>query len=369
MTRRSTTRRTLRGLLAGTVVAALVATGATWAVCAAVQATADSVRTRNAPAVLEAATARAALAEADRLAVESFNNPEHVLTGPGDRYRGRIALAGQYLAQIAEDNTAGEVVSRQLQLVEGLLVSYNAAIGQADAQLRQPGGAALGSADLWHASQLLHAPDHGILAQLDRLLEAQRDALDDRLAESGTTPWRAASWLVPSLVLLGLLVATQVFLVRRFRRLVNPLLALATAVALGVVVVPLVGQETRAQVTESTRALDLLVDRWRAHTTETGATARRELLVLLDRHCGGERDGCGDTVARVRRDLGPAAAGAPPTDERELTREAERINADLEDAADERGLIPLVPIGGSAVVLLVLLGLLGRLEEYRYRVR
>lgn len=133
------------------------------------------------------------------------------------------------------------------------------------------------------------------------------------------------------------------FLVRRFRRLVNPLLALATAVALGVVVVPLVGQETRAQVTESARALDLLVDRWRAHTTETGATARRELLVLLDRHCGGERDGCGDTVARVRRDLGPAA--------------------------DERGLIPLVPIGGSAVVLLVLLGLLGRLEEYRYRVR
>ncbi|MGM1064062.1 hypothetical protein [Saccharothrix sp. Mg75] len=365
---RSTTRRTLLGLLTGVVLAALVVTGASWAVGADVRATADSVRDRNAAAVLETATARAALAQADRAAVESFTGAEHVLSGPGDRYRDRIALAGQYLAQIAEDNTAGVVVSRRLQLVEGLLVSYNAAIGQADVQLRQPGGEALGAADLWRASQLLHAEGKGVLAQLDVLMADQRRALDARLAESATTPWRTASWLVPSLVLLGLLVATQVFLVRRFRRLVNPLLVLATAIALGLVALPAVGLATQSQVTRSVEALDLLVERWQRHTTETGASARRELLALVGGHCGTVPAGCGDTVDRARLALGPPGGGSS-TDERELTEEAELINAELADAADEGGLMPLVPVGGAAVVLSALLGLLGRLEEYRYRVR
>src|SRR5947207_1718627 len=79
----------------------------------------------------------------------------------------------------------------------------------------------VGATDLWYASRLLHAPDDGILAQLGTLGKLQSDALAEQLSSGWLNPWTTLVWALPIAVLLALLWVAQVFLKRRFRRMLN----------------------------------------------------------------------------------------------------------------------------------------------------
>jgi CHASE3 domain sensor protein len=365
---RTTTRRKLLRLRAALLGATVLVLASSWFAFHEVHATIDTVRTRTAPALQEAAAARAALAEADALAINSFRSGEALLAGPGDRYQNRIAVASQSLAQVAEDNEAGVVGSRQLQLVEGLLVSYTGWIAQADAHHRQGGATALAATDLWYASRLLHTPGSGILAQLDALVRAQQEALDVQVADRETTFVSVALVLVPLIILLGLLWRTQVFLRERFKREWNPPLLLATGVGVALFLIGAYGVVAQQRLETAAADLRVVVQTWQTRTSATDAAGQTMLKDLVTVHCASGNGGCGDTVTGFIQDLRTAGAGTPVGD-RELTEASQRVNETIATAGSTADLEPLVPIGAVLLFLLVPLGFRARVEEYRYQPR
>lgn len=87
--------------------------------------------------------------------------------------------------------------------------------------------------DLWSASHLLHAGDSPILTELNNLVMDQTGALNDQIAASSMTIENLLKWVVPIVFLFVLLVVTQAFLRRRFRRAVSwPLLGATVALIL-----------------------------------------------------------------------------------------------------------------------------------------
>ncbi|WP_158843954.1 hypothetical protein [Saccharothrix deserti] len=360
------TRTALRSLLAGLLATTAVVAAFSWAAFDSVHDTIDTVDTRTSRALLAASAAKSALVEADQLAINSFVTGEARLSGPGDRYQNRIAAASQSLAQVAEDNVAGDAGSEQIQVVEGLLVAYTGWIGQADAHHRQDSG--LATIDLWYASRLLHAENSGVLAQLDQLVRVQRDALDSQLAESSTSPWRTASLAVPVVLLFGLLVGAQVFHAKRFRRVFNPALLLATVVLAAVCVITGHGLVAQHRVEGADGDLRALVGTWENRTSATAAVGQQALSDLVTGECRGADGGCGYTVTEFISELRAADAGTRPTD-LELTRQVEQVNDKIAAANGAADLELLIPAGALLIAVLVWLGFLPRLEEYRHRRR
>jgi hypothetical protein len=349
-------------MLAG--LAVLVASGGAFQ---ALRATATEVGTRTALSIVDALAARAALVAADAAAIQSFRSGEVALSGPGERYQSQIAVASQSLAQLAEDNVGGPAASQAIQLVEGLLVAYMGLIEQADAHFRQPGGAALGTADLWYASRLIHAPDSGLLAQLDALREAQTEVLGRQLASGGAAPgWRYA-WPLAGLLLLLVLVATQVFLSRRFRRTINPALLGATVLLLVLGAGMWSTVSARHELSAAQHALGELGTTWTAQSATADRQGQQVLLGLVRDSCPA-RDRCGDTVDGVDRQVRAADAGrAAPTDEDAVTAGIRTVNGHTAAAADTAGPELLVLVAALGILGLIPLGLYPRLDEYRRR--
>jgi hypothetical protein len=360
---RSTTRRVLLLLSAGLVLAttAVFATGLT--VLTRTHETADTVRTRTAPAIQGILTAHAALVQADRAAVRSFT-ADADLVGPGEEFQTQIAVTSQSLTKVAEDNVAGARGSRDLQLIEGLLVTYTGLIAQADAQFRQPNGELLGTADLWSASYLLHRDDIGILAQLDELLAAQRQALDRQLATSAMTVGTVLVLALPILVLCVVLAMTHVFFRRRFRRWVNPGLVVATLALIALTWVVTRPLSATQHLEDSRGALYELVTEERARIAAQEGKAQQAMLELLSARECDARSSCGTTIERFF-DAAPASASLDTTsDLADDTRTVDELN---NTASATAGLEPLVYIFAIAVVIAAAFAFRPRLNEYRYR--
>lgn len=367
---RTTTRRRLLDLRTALLGATVLVLASSWSSFHEVHSTIDTVGNRTAPGLQEAAIARSALAEADSLAINSFRSGEAQLAGPGDRYQNQIAVASQSLAQVAGDNAAGEPGSRQIQLVEGLLVAYTGWIEQADAHHRQGGDAptALATTDLWYASRLLHTPESGILAQLDALVRAQQAALDEQVAGSSTTFVSVALVAVPITTLFVLLLLAQRFLRRRFRRAWNPPLVLATVALAAFSVIAVLGVVAQHRLEVAAADLRQVVDIWQARTSATDAAGQEMLKDLVTTQCASADGGCGDTVTRFITDLRSAGTGVQ-VDDRELTAAAKRVNEGIAAAGGTAGLEPLIPFGAALLAVLVPLGFRTRIEEYRYQPR
>ena len=131
----STTRRDLirlrMGLLGLTVV---VLAMCVWSF-AATQSVLSTVRDQTAPAVLDVASARAALMQAHSAAVSSFVHRGAQLVGPGEQYSTDLSVAEQDLARAAGDNAGGSAGSGELQLIAGLLSTYSGWMSQAGTHL------------------------------------------------------------------------------------------------------------------------------------------------------------------------------------------------------------------------------------------
>jgi hypothetical protein len=381
---RSTTRRTLLRLLAGLLALTATVFASTLLTFTRVHRTAETVRTHTAPAIAELAAARLALVKADAAVIDSLTPEVQAsgvkLTGPSEELQSQLTLAGQALTRVAEHNVAGESASRHLQLVEGQLVTYQVLVGQADAHFRQVNGKALGAADLWGASRLLHGEVvtqqdrslgrlDGILRELDQLTGDQQQALDKQLAASAVTPVAVLAVLVPLLGLFGLLLATQLALRRRFRRRINPWLLLATGLLLAMAAISTSSAVAQHRIEDSRGTLRHLVadrqQRGSAEDTE-GQHALNGLLHGIPCAAAG---GCGHTVKRFADYVTRLPAASGRITDRRLTAEVGQVSAQTAAATAGAGLEPVIYVLAILTAAAVFLGFLPRLSEYRYRPR
>ncbi|MEV6872361.1 hypothetical protein [Amycolatopsis sp. NPDC051128] len=358
-------------LLATTLVMLAVSLGAVLSVLDA----ARTVRDHTTEAVLEVAAARAALSEADQAAIEAFRT-HATLTGPGQDYANNLASASQSLAKVAEANQAGAAGTGILQVVEGLVAAYSGAVGQADAHFRavgtpdahlpQPGekprpSEVLGAADLWYASRLLHGPD-GVLAQLTALQGLQRAELDDQL-DDGMSPGLLPVWLLAPAAAAALLVGTQWYLWRRFRRRFNLPLVGATALTVGVGVTLAVALGLQLRLDDVRARTDTVLADRQTGIAVADTSGRTGLVALLTRYCD-PAAGCGSTVADFTAQPRFAATAAH---ERKVAEGATGVAAAARDAADSGGIEYLAPAFSIAALGLIAWGMSRRIDEYRYR--
>nr|QLK00753.1 hypothetical protein HZU44_12585 [Micromonospora carbonacea] len=368
----STTRRTLLRLLWALLAANAVALAGCLTVFLGVHRTTDDAYDRSVPAILAVYDTQVALREAHGAAVASFAACTRLLAGPGEDYQNQIARAGQHLAEVAEDNAAGDDGSRDIQVVEASLVTYTGLIERAHAHFAQAGGRALGTAALRDASSLLEE----ILDRLDLLRGKQVAALDRQVDGTWTGPATILLWLLPVLVLGGLLVATQLFLRRRFRRVLNAPLLLATLAVVAM------GGTTAMSLRSTDQLADARAEMGRAAearaeqlTSLVGRDAERLAALLSAAYAPSP---CLATATPV----GPPGAAPPtpgdgqaaPGDGQALPagnawkhgQEATRLAA---GAANSHGGEIVLLAASLLAAALVVFGLLPRLEEYRYRQR
>ncbi|BCL15938.1 hypothetical protein [Micromonospora sagamiensis] len=375
----STTRRDLRRHRRALLVATAVALAGCLSVFLVVHRTADAVARQSVPSVLAVYDTQVALRAAHGAALAGFSDGTRLLGGPGEEYQNRIAAAGQHLAEVAERNAAGETGSGDIQVVEALLVTYTGLIARADVHFRQDRDSALGTASLWDAASLLEE----LLLRLDRLREAQLRALDDQVGRVWTSPAAAAVWLLPVLVLVGLLVRAQRFLRRRFRRRLNAPLLLATLFVVLMGVATSSSLWSAGQLTAARESISEVDGHRREQLALLAAGDTDRLTDRLEAACGG-RDGCPRTI-----DLVTASGGAPPDGDTEPAGPKRgtapaattadpagdaRTNGDVAidratRAANSFGGEIVLSVAALCAAVAVLLGFQPRLDEYRYHER
>jgi len=336
-------RRLLLLILTATVLLWLIAT----IVVQGLHGTAATVRDQDAPAFTDATEAHAVLSDADRAAWQSFRSGEAQLTGPGQQYQNDITTAGQdleQLAALAPSGTAGQ----QLPTISGQLVNYQGLVEQADAANRadiavgNASGHDLGYAYLTYSSSAMRNPQGGLLASISGVTAADRQALDQGLGSWWASPVllvlvvAAAGWL------LWCILRAQRFLLRRFRRLVSPPLAVAgvlTVVLLAWVLATAVSAESSLGAARGS-ALPALTQVWQAQSSAVDAQA-----------------------AALRAGKTPSASGGLNVIATQQASSA--LTADLTSAQDV-GLLPAgIPLLAVAIVGLTWLGFKLRLDEYR----
>jgi hypothetical protein len=363
------TRRTLLWLRGALLVATALALTGCLSVFLGVHRNAQMVSAQTTPAILDVHEAQVALLAAHGAAARSFERGEAIL-GPGEEYRDQIAIAEQSITRVAENNAAGDRGSHEIEVVEALLAGYTGLIEQANVYFRRGGATAdspLVSAYLRDASSVLR----DIQARLDRLRAEQTEVLDRQVDAGWTASVTPVVWLLPVLVLLGLLVATQMFLSYRFRRTLNLPLAAATALAalLGAgAALSLLSAGTLDETRDTVRQVGA---EQQAHGRYLQDANARALTDLLGKQCGNSQP-CENTVKRIVETLGdgrtdPAAKAEPPVEG--TAQKADRAVLTAERAADSHRIEYGLPIAALGIAALVLYGLQPRIEEYRYRRR
>ncbi len=354
----STTGRSLRQRLIRLRVLSGIVLLAGTVMLAGAYRTADRMDTQAVRAVTAVADARLALVEANAAAIAALGAPTSRLTGPGQEYLGKITLASQSLEQVAEVNAAGAQGSQTLQLLGSMIGTYSGLIEKANASYAGD-NALLGTSQTWNASDFLHA---GMLVELDQLDRQQRAALAGADTSFWTSSWTLLFWLIPALALLALLVDTQLFLNRRFRRRLNPALALATLLVLaGVTAAPVLAGTVNHRLSQGVKELNQVREDRASQSRQQDATGQQALYELLKDACPDQAASCGATVTGVR----PAAAVSPPAGESSsASGPADRLHS---AAATGRALMIALATGTVLVLLLIPAGIRQRSSEYDYQ--
>ena len=262
--------------------------------------------------VLELDTAKDALLHAQ---AGAWQDAASDAAGTGD-FHTYVAVANQSLALAAADDVTGPTGRRALQTVAGLISDYGGWVELAD---QVPGGSVLHAAYMHNAQAMLgtsgaHLDDPSVMGRINQLQHAQLEVVD-RQTSFGRALWLA--WSVAALLWLALLVSlgeVNGFLRARFRRRWNRWLAGAAALTAAGAVLPAFAT-------------------WRTHTGLFHARAelRRSLSgdAIISAKSG---------VARQMADTGLRAA-----------------------ATD------WILAGGAVLLILILAGLVPRINEYRLR--
>ncbi|MBP2476549.1 hypothetical protein JOF53_005421 [Crossiella equi] len=321
---------------------------------------ATTASARAVPVLREITNAHTALLRADISAVKAFTNGSVALVGAGDEHRDRLATATSGLTRVAELNQAGPEGIQQIQLVQSLLAAYSSSVEQAASQFRQPGGRALGTADLWQASRLLHE-DPGVLPELKKVEAQQRQALDQAVSGGAPSVLTVLLWAVPGALALALLIGGQVWLARHFRRLLNPWLLAATVLvcaALGPTVWVFDSQQRLASAEAELGALDR---QWDLNDFALTAKARHGMWDLLGVPCRPRVD-CGPTVREFVDNL---PVFWRERDESALIRTGEEVADGVSEVDQRWGWVVVPPAAALLAVVLLAVGLQTRIHEYR----
>lgn len=361
---RTTTLPTLLRFGAALLVLTVVTGSLAWSAFIRSHDTAETARDRTVPAIMEVSAARTALIQADRAAILNFHTDAAQFGGPGEEYRNQIAVATQNLTRAAGDNVTGDDGSQTLRFAQGQLASYLSLIVQAAAIYRQNEGATLWVTDLWNASQLLHGAD-GVLAELDALQRAQREKLNEEL-DSGDMFRSGLSWLVPAILLFGLLGVTQRYLTRRFRRVVNPGLLAAALFLLGLVGVTALTFDAYRNLASVRSAVHAVGDASLDHAKAIDTQGQQALAELMRSRCA---DQCGYTVDAFIKGNPSEGNLSLEAGSVQTTGDTERITDDIEDAGSYRNYGFLIPLGAVLVLGLIAAGLYFHIDKYRYRTR
>ncbi|MFD7907604.1 hypothetical protein ACFV4G_35905 [Kitasatospora sp. NPDC059747] len=274
---------TTPGRLRRTVVALVLCTAALWGTLqtalSGAHTTVSAAEAHADPALVDTAQLSYLLADADRVAAGSFASGTVRLSGPGQRYQDDLKSAHQALARAAEHDATGPAGSGRLQAVEGLLVEYTGLIEQAHATESQ---GALGTAYLSYATNLMHKPGDGVLAQVRQLRAAEQQELDRQRQSGWLAPAALLGVLAPALLALVLLVATQRFLSRHFNRRLNPCLLTASLLLLALAgwTAAATLHADRAFATAADEALPRLTAAWQARALAADAAGGDALAVV-----------------------------------------------------------------------------------------
>lgn len=357
----STTARTLRRLRAALVAGSLLTGALCLVVSSQARAGTDAAGGRAAPAVLRAEAAYGALADAQRVAVHGFRQGTVVPGGLGDRYQNDIAAINQNLAELAGVNMAGPAATSDLQLVEGLVVDYNAEIEQAAADYQQTGELTRALPALWYATLQYREVSN----TLDRLRKEESAALTARRGSVWLAGATDLLFLVPFVLVLALFTRTQSVLRRRFRRrlsiwLTAAALALtATALSCGLALQASDGRLRSALDGPFAEAVTLA----QQQSSRSAAEAEADLFALVAQACPAAGS-CGTRLTPPTS--GPATVGTGQEGHRQAQAEA----------AFTRGVADANASSSGRLVLLVLLTLTAaaasaralnpRIDEYRF---
>jgi hypothetical protein len=212
----------------------VLGTGFLWLAAGATVVTAraevDSFGYRTAAAVATALRLHAYLADADRLAANDFLLGAQAGTEKRQEYELDIATAVRELERAAQLNEPDGLGNEQLRMIGAMIIQYTGLVETARASSRSP---AVGAVYLHQASVLMHRPGDGILARVATLASPSPD--DQAMDE---TRWQVltgtiSAFFATALGLLGLLIYSQVFLIRRFRRRSSPPILVAVLLLLG----------------------------------------------------------------------------------------------------------------------------------------
>ncbi|ASR35934.1 hypothetical protein BAY61_14000 [Prauserella marina] len=358
---KSTTARTLRLLRGWSLVLTVAVLAGSVAAFAGVRSAIDTMRGRTTPAIISSASVYEALVHANTSAVTAFALGPGQLSGAGDFYQAQIGVASQNLAQVAEHNVAGSASRRELQLVQGLLVSYTSWMSQAELRFRTGDDSMAGATDVWYAAQLLHDAD-GILPHLSQLRAAQLDELDDQLARDWMHPGASAIWLIPVAALAVLLCAAQVYHHRRFRRRLNPHLLAATGLLIAVAALPALTIPAQARAHHGANELREEITIWQQRAHTAAAADRRAVAVLVTGHC--QPDGCGDSVAEFA--ASPTGSAVPRgTADDQLAGTGADVTAGFDRAALPQAVLWLIVAGAGGIAVLIITGFQRRITEYQ----
>ncbi|MFE5121218.1 hypothetical protein [Streptomyces sp. NPDC056669] len=302
----------VRRLIALLVVTALAVT-ALLAAYFGVSRNSGAVTDRSTPAILQVAAAVDALEASYDEAKRSISSPTAEFEGLSEEYRNQLSTAKQSLAQVSKSTIGGESARASLRTTAALVTSYGDTIEQAYASRDN---ATLKNAYMGYADSILRHDQSGILDRLEAVQKRQFNVLDDQTSFGWLLSF--AWWLlVPGLflTLAALLVHTQRFLRHRFRRLVNPWLAAATALLIALLPLAVFTYQTQDRLESAGASLT--------------------------------RPGIGHT-------------GGPT---------ARKVARTMRSAHWRAGAVGWIPVGGAVLAALILVGLQPRIDEYRFQPR
>ncbi|WP_380281651.1 hypothetical protein [Kitasatospora purpeofusca] len=358
----STTARTLRRLRAALVAGSLLTGALCLVVSSQSHAGTDATGRRAAPAVLRAEAAYGALADAQRVAVHGFRQGTVVLGGLGDHYQNDIAAINQNLAELARDNVAGPAGTSDLQLVEGLVVNYNAELEQAAADYQQTGELARALPALWYATLQYRE----VANTLDRLRKEESAALTVRRGSLWLAGAADLLFLVPFALVLALFVRTQLVLRRRFRRRLSIRL---TAAVLALTATALVcGLSLHASDGRLRSALDgpfaEAVTLAQQQASRSAAQADTDLSAIVAQACP-VAGSCGTHLTPPTSEQ-PATVGAGQSGRQQAQSEAAFTSGVTDADASSAELMALLVLLTSAAAAAAARALNPRIDEYRF---
>jgi hypothetical protein len=253
------------------------------------------------------------LAAADRSAANSYLSGGVELTLPQQQYEADIAAASRELEQAAEHSPDDPAVSDRLRSISQAFGDYTRLVDTAMVQHR------LGNPDsfasLRAASDEMHRARDGILAQVEAVEARYTVLLRNANIKLAVATALLAIFAVLAVVLLGVLVWTQRFVRRRFRRRRNKRLMAATLALLAVVAGTGAGvASAREAIMKSESQYARLLNLWHARSLAYDANGATSLFLIGATQGGGadaSLPGTGQLVDRPLTDemLADAAHG------------------------------------------------------------